>query len=200
VAAVQRALVHSLRTATAAAACAFLVGACGSSSNSSSTLVVPVDAHTRAYLASVCAATQPSVTDFRLFATALARAKASDLRQYKRNVVQLLTTMASHAAHAVRGLRTAGAPDFKNGAAFARAVLAQYAAFHRALERGLVWARGISTVNGYQFGLAFGGLQALLGQGLSAAGNPVKPFAAELHSPSVAAAQRTIPACQRAKI
>jgi hypothetical protein len=197
VAAVQRPLFHSLRAATAAA-CAVLVASCGS--NSSSPVIVPIDAHTRAYLASVCAATEPSVNDFRGYAAALARTKASDLKTYKRNVGELLTTMTTHAEHAVIGLRQAGAPDFKHGAAFARAVLAQYSAFHSALARGLAWAKGISTVNGYQFGLAFGGLQALLGQGLGAAGNAVKPFAAELHSPSVAAAKRTIPACRTGSV
>jgi hypothetical protein len=193
VAAVQRLLVHSLRVATVAA-CAISVAACGSSSSSS--VVLPIDAHTRAYLASVCAATQPSVNDFRGFPVALAHTKASDLNRYKQNVVQLLATMTAHAGHAVERLRTAGAPDFTDGAAFAHAVLAQYSGFHSALSWGLAWAKGIPTINAYQFGLAFGGLQALVGQGLSAAAGAVKPFATQLRSPSVTAAQRTIPACK----
>jgi hypothetical protein len=175
-------------------AVASVVTGCGSASKPPAP--VPVDAHTRAYLASVCTATIPLTRDFDGFYAALARAKQSDLTQWKQGVAAVIDKMVADASQAVRGLAGAGTPDFHGGAAVGDAVLREFTSVRTALVRAQTWAHALPTINVNQFGLAFGGMQTeLLGE-LRNGGTTVNPLNARMAIPSLAAAQQSIPSCK----
>jgi maltose-binding protein MalE len=187
--------VHTRRALAALVALiAIAVAGCGSSSSSSTS--TPVNAKTRAYLSSMCTAMGPVISDFGNFQTALKNAKTSNLKKYKQNVTLVLGAIAEHAAQAVTGLHKAGAPDIDHGSAIAHGVITEFTAFHTAFVEAESSAKAIPTVNGHQFGLAFGGLVATLGSSLSSAGKTVNALSAQLKAPSLAGAERSVPACR----
>jgi predicted anti-sigma-YlaC factor YlaD len=183
---------HSRRALVIALAVIFVAG-CGSASSSSSS--TPVSAKTRAYLSSMCTAMAPVISDLGGFQTALANAKSSDLAKYKQNVVLILSALAVHAAKAVAGLEQAGQPDISQGDAMAQGVVAEFTAFHSAFVEAESSAKAIPTINPYQFQLAFGGLVATLGSSLGGAGKAVGALSARLKAPSLAGAEKSVPAC-----
>jgi hypothetical protein len=179
--------------AVAALGAIALAGCGGSSSSTTST---PVDAKTRAYLTSMCTAMSPVIKDFGGFQAALKQAKTPDLAKFKQNIEAVLATMSSHAATAVSGLKSAGAPDISHGTTIAAGVVGEFTAFHQALAAAESQAKALTTTNAHAFQLAAGGLVATLGSSIGSAGKAVGQLGQRLKAPSLANAQKQVPACK----
>lgn len=134
-----------LAIAVAVAAAAPLSG-CGSSGSST---VSP--SH---YMASVCGAIGPWVSDVDARSSALSPTAISDPPQRKRAAQQFLSAVVIDTQHVLARLRAAGVPDVKGGKGIAASLVSVFTQLRRAFGQASVQAAQLPTANSNEYNQA----------------------------------------------